>query len=234
MKFDAYVINLDSEVKRWESCKVEALSLKLNLNRVKAIKADELSPSAYVTNGVQAAWKSHCKALKLFLDSGADYAYILEDDFKITRPEIIEKFIETEQYRDWDLVQFGYLIPGVDTRVKVLIANIEASLFKLIAKLGDLAQSRSIKFTARLRVRIARNRPINFVADDCLPGAHFYLVNRNMAQAILELNQPQFLSIDDFFSALSKMRTFKMLRSRKSAVDQKPFPAWQGSRFISD
>lgn len=234
MKFVAYVINLDSEVKRWESCKSEAPLLNLNLSRVSAIKAGELSQSIYVTNGVQAAWKSHCKALKIFLDSGADYAYILEDDFKITRPQIIKRFIESGEYRNWDFVQFGYLLPGMDTKVKVLIANIEATFFKFLANIGELNRSRSFKFKSRLRVKIARNRPINFVSDDCLPGAHFYLVNRKMALAILELNQPQFLSIDDFFSALSKMRTFRMLRSRKSSVNQKPFPAWQGARFIGE
>jgi hypothetical protein len=234
MKFTAYVINLDSEVKRWESCIVEALPLKMNLFRVSAIKADDLGQAVYVTNGVQAAWESHCKALRIFLESGEDYAYILEDDFAITRPELIESFIEGQEYAKWDLVQFGYLLPGIDTRVKVLIANIEATLFKLLAKLGNRSRSKRFEFMSRLRVKIALNRPINFVADDCLPGAHFYLVNRKMALAILELNQPQFLSIDDFIIALSKMRTFKMLRSRRSAVDQKPFPAWQGARFIGE
>lgn len=234
MNYVAYVINLDSEVKRWESCKSEALVLKLDLNRVSAIKADELSQSVYVTNGVQAAWKSHSKALKLFLDSGAEFAYILEDDFKITRPDLIRSFMESEEYKKWDLVQFGFLLPGIDTRVKALLINIEATFFKLLAKLGEMKYIRELRFSSRLRVRIARNRPINFVADDCLPGAHFYLVNRKMASAILELNDPQFLSIDDFYSALSKMRTFRILRSRKSAASQKPFPAWQGDRFIGN
>jgi len=234
MKIVAYVINLDSEVKRWESCNTEASILNLTLNRVSAIKADDLSQSNYATKGVQAAWKSHCKALKIFLDSGADYAFLLEDDFKITHPQIIKRFIESGEYRNWDLVQFGYLLPGMDTKIKVLIANIEATFFKFLANIGQFKRGNRFKFMARLRVKIARNRPINFVADDCLPGAHFYLVNRKMALAILELNQPQFLSIDDFFSALSKMRTFKMLRSRKSAVEQKPFPAWKGARFIGE
>lgn len=234
MNYVAYVINLDSEVKRWESCKSEALVLKLDLNRVSAIKADELSQSVYVTNGVQAAWKSHSKALKLFLDSGAEFAYILEDDFKITRPDLIRSFMESEEYRKWDLVQFGFLLPGIDTRMKALLVNIEATFFKLLAKLGEMKYIRELRFSSRLRVRIAINRPINFVADDCLPGAHFYLVNRKMALAILELNEPQFLSIDDFYSALSKMRTFRILRSRKSAASQKPFPAWQGDRFIGN
>ncbi|CAN2170700.1 hypothetical protein MCEMRE195_00049 [Candidatus Nanopelagicaceae bacterium] len=234
MNYVAYVINLDSEVERWESCKSEALVLKLDLYRVSAIKADELSQSNYVTNGVQAAWKSHSKALKLFLDSGAEFAYILEDDFKITRPDLIRGFMESEEYRKWDLVQFGFLLPGIDTRVKVLLGNIEATVFKLLAKLGEIKYFREIGFSTRLRVKIATNRPNNFVADDCLPGSHFYLVNRKMASAILDLNEPQFLSIDDFYSALSKMRTFRILRSRKSAASQKPFPAWQGDRFIGN
>lgn len=232
MKYVAYVINLDSETNRWESCKSEALVLQLELKRVSAIKATELSQSPYVTNGVQAAWKSHSKALKMFLDSGAEFAYILEDDFEIRLPDLIRNFMESDEYRKWDFIQFGFLLPGIDTRVKAFLANTEATVFKLLSVLGKVKRFRKSKFASRMRIRIAANRPINFVADDCLPGAHFYLVNRKMASAILELNEPQFLSIDDFYSALSKMRTFRMLRSRKSAAKQKPFLAWKGDRFI--
>jgi hypothetical protein len=82
-----------------------------------------------------------------------------------------------------------------------------------------------------MRVKQSLATPKGFVIDDCQPGAHFYLVRRSFCLSISALNDPQFLSIDDFFTALSRMRTFKMLRVKKNLVIQKPFSAWAGPRF---
>ena len=93
---------------------------------------------------------------------------------------------------------------------------------------------RSNRIKNRLRVKIAGTTPSNYVADDCQPGAHFYLINRKIAKGILELNNPQFLSIDDFYRALSKMRIYKIISPKNSYASQKSFEAWKGSRFIRD
>ena len=234
MNFPGYVINLDSEYSRWESSKGEASAINLNLIRVSAVNSADLVQSPFVTNGVQAAWKSHMKALELFLSSDSEYAFILEDDFGISNPEWVLNFMESSEYLNWDFIQFGFLTPGIDTKLEMMVSNFEATFFRILSKFERLFKKIDSNFSDRLRIVVARNRPVRFVADDCLPGAHFYLVNRRIAAMILELNEPQFLSIDDFYAALSRMRTFRMLRGRKTAVIQKPFPAWQGSRFIRD
>jgi hypothetical protein len=83
----------------------------------------------------------------------------------------------------------------------------------------------------RLRVREALLAPRGIIESDSLPGAHFYMVSQKFAREVISLNNPQYLSIDDFFSALSKMRVFRMGRMRKSLVSQLPFQSWTGSRF---
>jgi hypothetical protein len=129
------------------------------------------------------------------------------------------------------MVQLGFLKPGVDTKIKILIANIDNRVFRLLGNLSRLPGLAGRNFSSRMRVRQSFTTPRGFVIDDCQPGAHFYLVRRSFCQSVLSLNNPQFLSIDDFYTALSKMRTFKMLRVKKNLVIQKPFSAWTGPRF---
>jgi hypothetical protein len=166
-----------------------------------------------------------------FLESGSDFALIAEDDFHIKDPSDLISFIKTLSYLDWDMVQFGFLKPGIDTRIKIIIAHAENVLFNFLGILSQVPGLTSRNFSSRMRVRQSLTTPKGFVIDDCQPGAHFYLVRKSFCQSISNLNDPQFLSIDDFYTALSKMRTFKMLRIKKNLVTQKPFSAWAGPWF---
>ena len=228
------VINLDSQIDRWESCLAQARIFELNLIRIPAVTPAQLSWTSphYVTVGVRAVWESHMECMRYLLKTKATHVLILEDDFKILNFKRLSNSLQNSKVLAYDLVQFGFLKPGLDTKVKILIANIETGLFRLIAL---LAQSRIFsrkEIQSRLRVKEAREMPRGFTADDFQPGAHCYLVSRAMAMAVLELNNPQFLCIDDFFTAFSQMRSFKSIRSRKSIVDQAPFAKWEGDRFL--
>jgi len=230
-----YSINLDSDLNRRESILKEAEGFGAEICRVSAVDAKTLTDvdRNFVARGVRAAWLSHIKVMELFLASDADFAIITEDDFHIESSTKLKKSLSLETTFEFDLVQFGFLLPGMDIRVKVLLANLQLSGFSLLAKLGKLPFFDSMSFLGRMRVREADNAPKGFVMYDCQPGAHFYLVSRRFASEITALNSPQFLSIDDFYTALSKMRAFKMARLRKSVVSQFPFPAWTGDRFKS-
>jgi GR25 family glycosyltransferase involved in LPS biosynthesis len=228
-----YSINLDSDLNRRESILKEAASFGAEICRVSAVDAKTLNDvdRNFVARGVRAVWLSHIKVMELFLASNADFAIITEDDFHIEGSTKLRKVFSLETTFDFDLVQFGFLLPGIDTRVKVALANLQHSGFSLLAKLGNLPFSYSMSFLGRVRVREADNAPRGFIMYDCQPGAHFYLISRRFASEIAALNSPQFLSIDDFYTSLSKMRSFKMARLRKSIVSQLPFPAWAGDRF---
>lgn len=226
-----YVINLDRDVDRWNSVLNESSHSFLETHRIKAIDAHDLLGQDFVALGVHAAWLSHIKAMNAFLESGLEFAIIAEDDFHIKRPSDLLSHIKALANLDWDMVQFGFLKPGIDTRIKLLIARVERVVFIYLGILSQVPGFSSRKFSSRMRVRQSLATPRGFIIDDCQPGAHFYLVRRSFCQSISTLNNPQFLSIDDFYTALSRMRTFRMLRVKRNLVTQKPFSAWAGPRF---
>jgi GR25 family glycosyltransferase involved in LPS biosynthesis len=209
----------------------EAKGLPFETHRVDAVNAKDLQASQYVSSGVNAAWLSHLKAIQMFLQTDYDFALISEDDFHVKDVnELVEK-IRSLEISQWDLIQFGFLKPGIDTRIKILISHTESFVFRIIGRLSQIPLLANQRFASRMRVRQSLETPKGFVIDDCQPGAHFYLVSRSFCQSIAALNEPQFLSIDDFYTSLSKMRTFKMLRVKRNLVTQKPFSAWVGPRF---
>jgi hypothetical protein len=226
-----YVINLDRDVNRWESVVKESAYGFLQTHRVQAIDARDLPVQDFVSSGVRAAWLSHIKAMATFLESDSDFALIAEDDFHIIKPAVLISCIKALSNLDWDMVQFGFLKPGIDTRIKIFISHTENAFFNCLGVLSQIPGLTGRKFSSRMRVRQSLTTPRGFVIDDCQPGAHFYLVRKSFCKSISNLNDPQFLSIDDFYTALSKMRTFKMLRIKKNLVTQKPFSAWAGHRF---
>jgi len=231
---DCYVINLDQETSRWKNCELQAQKFGLEITRVSAVSVTDIpqEQDSFVSSGVRAVWLSHMKCLGLFLATDASHALILEDDFQIKDSKKFHSYLESQSILAHDLIQFGFLKPGPDIALRVKIANFETALFRFVARLGNLPSFNQASFRNRLRVKEAREMPRGFTADDFQPGAHCYLISRRLAISVLKLNSPQFLCIDDFFTALSQMRTFKSIRIRKSIVSQAPFPKWSGERFL--
>ena len=231
---DCYVINLDQETLRWKNCELQARKFGLEITRVSAVTVTDLPQEreSFVSSGVRAVWLSHMKCLELFLATDAPHALILEDDFQIEDWNKLHSHLESQPILAHDLIQFGFLKPGPDIALRVMIANLETALFRFVARLGNLSCFKEASFRNRLRVKEARDMPRGFTADDFQPGAHCYLISRRLAISVLKLNSPQFLCIDDFYTALSQMRTFKSIRIRKSIVSQAPFPKWSGERFL--
>jgi GR25 family glycosyltransferase involved in LPS biosynthesis len=226
----AYLINLDREVDRLNSSIEESQGLDCKLIRISAIDLNTLSEDSalYVAAGVRAAWLSHMQCFKNFLESKNSFALILEDDFSIRNTDQFNKEVARVIESSPDIVQFGFLVPGIDTRIKIIISNVEESFFRAFSFI-----SRSLNLNSRRRLRIRRlfGVPSGYVIDDFQPGAHCYLISRKAAEIILELNEPQFLSIDDFFTAFARMRSLRFFRIKKSISGQKPFTPWKGDRF---
>lgn len=235
INFPILVINLDSAQDRWKSCIQQAENYGLNLTRIPAVTPNKLpfNSTHYVADGVRAVWQSHLECFRFLESTGARYALILEDDFWILNAKKLGNYLNNPKVLEYDLVQFGFLKPGIDTRVKVFIANVETRVFKLLSFLSQFPIISSSNFPQRLRVRESKDLPQGFTADDFQPGAHCYLISRDLARVVPELNNPQFLSIDDFFTAFSQMRSYKFIRVRRSLVDQAPFAKWQGDRFLT-
>lgn len=228
-----YVINLDSDLSRRESLLFEASKLDLKITRISAVWSGEIleTDANYVSLGIRAIWLSHLKAMEAFLESSADFAIIAEDDFEVTKPLELQKYLNSTLTYEFDLVQFGFLITGIDIWTKVWISNIQLSIFKVLGKVSNIRILRRLHLGERMRIRDAIKSPRGFVPFNCEPGAHFYLISRFFATQVIKLNEPQFLSMDDFYSALAKMRAFKMARVSRSLVRQKNFESLIGERF---
>ena len=228
------VINVDTQVERWQSCLQQGKKHGLDLIRISALTPTSLSVTSqcYVTDGVRAVWESHMKCMRSLLNSNFEHVLIMEDDFEILDIQKLKNFLRDPQVLDYDLVQFGFLAPGFDNKVKILVANLETLVFRILASLSKFSIFQMGNIQNRLRVKEAKQMPWGFTADDFQPGAHCYLVSRDLAKAVIELNNPQFLSIDDFFTAFSQMRTFNSIRARKSLVAQASFAKWEGDRFL--
>jgi GR25 family glycosyltransferase involved in LPS biosynthesis len=228
-----YVINLSRDVERWNSVEQEATSNNLQIQRVPAIESRNLKDinANFVAAGVRAAWLSHIKAMNDFLSSNSEFAIIAEDDFHIDNPSVLNGILATDSTFEFDLLQLGFLLPGVDTQLKFRLSNSQQAGFRVLSIISNFSPLVGFHFKHRMRVKEAASAPKGIVLYDCLPGAHCYLISRRFAASVIRLNQPQFLSIDDFYSALSKMRAFRMGRVKRSLVSQLPFKSWSGDRF---
>jgi GR25 family glycosyltransferase involved in LPS biosynthesis len=225
------VISLDTDTQRREACIAQLFGY--NYKFMSAIdgrsKAD--SSNGLVTAPIEAIWHSHSLALKQFLAGSSRYCLILEDDFLIKDRERFDDLVKKLMQEDFDLVQIGWLTTGLDI---VLLRTYEAVLYSTFGALNRVSRL-SHKLTEilerRLRPRRAAQVPEYAIPDSFLPGAHAYLVSRNLAEAVLKLNNPTFLATDDFYIALSKMRSFNIFRTRRSLVGQQGKSSTGNDRF---
>jgi GR25 family glycosyltransferase involved in LPS biosynthesis len=225
-EIDSYLINLGARLDRLNSSVIEAKKLELNLIRVDAIPAFAkpsngglLSPSAH------ACVESHLTALRLFLATDSEHCLILEDDFIVLSHRKVMATFDRLDLRDWDFVQIGFLNTGFRDRIFRLLTNYETSVVRLVETLDRHFSPKSLKVSSRLRIKRIKKVPRGFVPDDIRSGAHAYVISRKMAEKVLLLNNPAFLTADGFYSALAWDKSFKMIRVRKSFINQSNSPS---------
>jgi GR25 family glycosyltransferase involved in LPS biosynthesis len=189
----------------------------LFFQRISAIDGKNIHGNSFLTSNVLACWQSHLLAYETFLGSGARYALILEDDFEICKPSKFEKNLRKWSSVEYDLVQIGFLVPGFYNKFKYIFEEFEKGFFKLLSKFFSLMKFHSLG--SRLRIREASTTPIWMTASSFLPGTHAYLISRSLAESIV-MEGASNLSADEYFIALSKMRSFKIGRLWKSHVEQ--------------
>jgi GR25 family glycosyltransferase involved in LPS biosynthesis len=217
-----------------KSVDAELQKYALTYQKISAVDMNDLisEPSDLVTLGVKACWQSHVKAFELISQGDEPYALILEDDASILNARRFKELISNFEFCKWDLVQLGYISPGIYNRLKQTFKTLESVLFNFLSYIAESSSAFENRIGSRLRVIEAKKNPKGFISFDFMPGTHAYVVSKKMATILIGLNSPQFLSADDFFSALVRMRSFKSLRVRKSLITQKPFSGFPGDRFI--
>jgi len=228
----AFVINLNSRTDRWNSVEKQSEALGIPLTRVEAISKDEVLSEPFVTSAVAAAWNSHKKAMKLFLETDDEYALILEDDF-ILQSRWSNFDFAIYKLLKIDFFQIGYL---VTTPVDLLEMKIKGTVDFFLKILTQVAYARVFKknnLRNRFLIREQLGLPFHLVANDIRPGAHAYIVSRKFALAMQQINSPIMLSTDSLYMALGWMRNFRCVRVRKSAVSQSDSVTSINERFLS-
>ena len=234
LDFPIFAINMDRDVDRWQSVAEQATKFGLNIQRIPAIESQNIPTSelSFVTAGVRAVWKSHMKCMQLLLESSSTHALILEDDFQILNPKDLFVSASRSDVRGYDVIQFGWIVPGLDNRADLIFKRIEDFLFRIIYKCLTSFRPKS-NHLFRLRPSAHGKAPRGFIPDNFQPGGHCYMVSRDFASLVLQINEPQFLATDDLYIALAKMRSVRFIRSKKSLARQKPFKKWAGKRFTN-
>jgi GR25 family glycosyltransferase involved in LPS biosynthesis len=226
-----FLINLDARTDRLYASKNQLLKLGREFTRVTAVDAKDVSDKdAVVTSGVKACWESHRKCFEFLVESNDNYALIFEDDIEINDVKQIESHISKAIEQQADLLQIGFLTPGLQNKLLNLYCLAESIFFRNINRFSFLFPP-SLGVKSRLRVRIYKKAPKIFLPDIFFPGTHAYLISKNLAGQILKLNAPQFLSADDFFTALAGMRSFRIFRSIRSLASQSDSSPSISSRF---
>jgi GR25 family glycosyltransferase involved in LPS biosynthesis len=178
----------------------------------------DINRRAYLDPPVEACFESHLRALAKFIDSGAEFALILEDDFLVSS-SLLSVDLNLAAKFDFDFLQIGFLRTTIFQSISILNKN----LFDLFYKFGAILirhglSPRFLKTKQLFREQLGVPRKI--VLNDIRPGAHAYVVSRKFALAMQDVKGPVFLSVDGLYIALGLIKIFKMGRLRKNLVKQ--------------
>lgn len=229
MKIGIFLINLDDRKDRLDSSTKQLNAIDLPFVRVSAVPSKNVEESIFLTDSVLACWKSHLKTYSILVESDLEYALILEDDFLIKNPKKFSSFLENLETERHDLLQIGFLLPGIFNRLRWIFEELEKLIFYFIGFVSSIIGLRSL--SQRLRIAEASSASVIYTQSSFLPGTHAYLINRKMASALMSLDSPQF-SADEFFIALSKMRSFRMARFWRSLITQSNSAPSINDRFV--
>ena len=193
---NAYWINLDNRKDRASYCISQLSKIGMKAIRVSAITRSEVGIVENTQNqdyfqGVIACRMSHMKALSAFLSSGHEFGLILEDDFLfLERLKVSElsNIRDLMKVMDIQLLQIGFLPKGIS-----LPAFFSIPISKFSKLLGSL------------RLLLKHNFASRQITHGFLPGAHAYIVNREMALYLLKNAQLDVkVPVDLWLSALAR------------------------------
>ena len=227
----AFVINLDSRHDRWTDVERQSKKIGFPIFRIPAVTVENRDfKGSMVTEGVQAIWDSHVLAMRTFLKTYDPYCIIMEDDFKILSSNL-EAFDIHARRMHIDFLQMGFLKTSYWERVSIRKANLSDRLLKILVFMTKHFPFGLDALRGKVLIREQLGIESGFIMGDIRPGAHCYLISRRFASACVNLNYPTAISTDGFFMAISWMRTFKMLRLKKSKVTQSKSPTSVKNRF---
>lgn len=226
------VISLTSAQKRRDTSTSQLSNVDFRFVDATDGRTDNSMGNRFVTNLIDAIWDSHKKAYREFLKLDFQYCLILEDDFEINSWDKLDTELDNLIRFKPDLAQIGWLNTGLDIRFQRIYESVIYRIARFLIKVRKLSPKLDQLVKSKMRLSRATKVPASAIPDSFLPGAHAYLISKEFAQNAITLNNPTFLSTDDFLMSIAKMRSFNAMRLRKSLIFQSGVTSVGRSRFI--
>ena len=232
--FQTLVINVKSRNDRRGSISSRLEAKGMLFKIIQAVEPRKFSyiETQFLNETAGAVWLSHRKCLEAAALNNTP-TLILEDDaildFEVSQIESISAIMNSQGI---DFVQIGYLKINLAESVSIKLRNLYG-FFTRNALAADFFKLFGFKEVGRAKNQSWRTSlPTSFIVNDIRFGAHCYLVSPKFAGQILTLNSPAFLPADDFYVALSRAKSFKMIRLRKSFSQQDGSASSFSKRFL--
>ena len=215
------LINLDSRPDRLIQSQIEADNFNFSFLRIPAVDISDIGQNQadFLSKPARACLKSHLKCYQELINSDFDFALVLEDDFKIKSGKKFKKVVTTPTWVDFDLIQLGFLYMDMWHRVDILLKLTKNFVFEKIQQFSNHGYTSRLQ--SKLEVKKRMLVPRGFIVDDLRAGSHAYLISRNMARQILDMSESVYLPIDSFLGTLQYTSSFKLIRSKRSLVQQR-------------
>lgn len=221
--FLTLLINLNSRPDRLKECEEEIQKVGILFERVPGVTGNESSNthSRLISKPASACLDSHFTCYKLLLESDYPFALILEDDFEILNTKKFTSICKSTSWRDFDLVQVGFLYMDPWHRMDMTLKLLKNVFFHTLIGLSRVSGFIYSHIRNRLEVEKRLGVPFGFIVDDIRAGSHAYFISRSMAAQLLDLRSSAYLPIDGFLGTLQYTNKFKIIRSTKSIVGQR-------------
>ena len=219
---NVFVISLPNATERLSLISAHLDSLGLSFQVVWGyLPADLNTPKiSNITPTTDAVWHSHRACAKLVADNDKP-ALILEDDSALgVKKEDLLKMLKDMEVYDLDLIQVGFLKLNFFDGISILARNLY-NFFVRNTIFANFFMTFGLREVERSKRQFWRKKiPSQYVVNDIRYGGQAYFISPRFASVILALNSPTFLSLDEFFVSLSKMKSFKMVRLKHSRASQ--------------
>jgi GR25 family glycosyltransferase involved in LPS biosynthesis len=225
----AYLINLDRRPDRWNEFLAKSRSLELPISRFSAVDGHEISKSELrLPPAVAACWMSHQAVAEEFLDSGAEYCLVLEDDIDLNHKSIARlKNLWEKSLQDIDLLQIGFCVSHdrLSNRIR------HSTQYRLVGLLYRFGLLRFTYFRRILRFIYGYefcslkqiNQPVAAMTFEL--GTHAYIMSSKFAHAMLAFNYPVYLPADLAMMELTKTHEYNVFRLNRSLINQSDSPS---------
>ena len=209
------VINLERRPDRLSRISAELEKAGLSFEVQVAVDGQlETYEPKFLSKGAIGCWKSHVNSMQRIVEANSPFGLILEDD-AVLSPVVNYRFLsemtDLMNRNQIDILQIGF----IDWLYSI---SQDSQLSGILELLIDLLKRRGVRDPSGFR----------FVPGEFRDGAHAYIVNARLAEAISDIIPgPPLIPWDNYLGLLAKnqmYRDIKIARLVKSAVTQGSYP----------